>query len=176
MPRSILSFSALRAHQQRSGRALSTPHRNGGSPLRSRVVDPIEDHQVVLERIGALLDCLAELPLSVWLEIGRSVVADRTGLESREAARAILDARIVERHLGVPAWYARDAVRTAAFLASQSATGLLRSDLEIFAASHHAAEGAVLAMIARAHLPTAAFETLCAPFAEQISANDSRSD
>ena len=119
-----------------------------------------------VRRVDDFVDQLAGAPLSWWLEIGRSLGVDTQGHTGRSTARAILDATIEDRRIGVAAWYARDAVETAAFIVAEQARGWLPADRRDFAVARSAAESAALALLANSFIPREDATVLCAPFSE----------
>jgi len=122
--------------------------------------------EIHLERAHSFIDTLAELPPSSWLEVGRSLLADRDGRATRDVAWSALERVIREHQLEVSAWNVRDAVETVAFLVTPSHARLSRAERRSSDAARQAAEDAAAAMLARPYLDVADFETLCAPFGE----------
>lgn len=151
-----------------------TRRRTGRLPLPQRVADLTAGDEPTLDRVNAFVDRLAELPVATWLEIGRTLAGDLEAQAARSTARAILDATLADRELGLAAWYAKDAVETSAFLASHSAGRLSSADRRAFAGAHGAAEVAALALLAEDHLSAEDFTALYFPFADDIPADASR--
>ena len=121
---------------------------------------------VGLDAARSFAEGLADLPTWAWLEVGHSVLRDRSSNTTRAVASAMLGATINGRGLAVAAWYACDAVETSAFYASR-ARGWTPSDRRAFAAAYSAAEDAALALLCREFLPASDCATLCEPFAAQ---------
>ncbi len=121
-----------------------------------------------LSRVDEFVDRLASLPFATWAEIGAGVSGDRDLLARRATAHTLLDAILADRQLLVTAWYVRDAVDTAAFLASRTAITPKSAQRRLFAAAHGAAEAAALALLAADHLARADRDVLCEPFAEYL--------
>jgi hypothetical protein len=67
-------------------------------------------------------------------------------------------------------WSVRDAVDTAAHIATREAHQWSRQERGAFAAAHGAAEAAALALLVREHLPTETYRALTVPFAACIDA------
>jgi hypothetical protein len=148
--------------------------RTGRLPLPQQVAELASREAPTLDRVNAFVDRLAELPLTAWLEIGRSLAVDADFQAARSTARAILDATIADRELSIAAWYAKDAVETSAFLASHPSGRLSPPERRAFAAAHGAAEVAALALLAEDHLSAADFAVLYLPFADEVPAGTSR--
>jgi len=134
----------------------------------SSIIESRFTRRARLERALLLVDALAELPISSWVDIGRLLLAEHDGLATRVTARAALDAVIADRPLRVAAWYALDALETAVFLARRG--GLRRSFAERQAldAACDAAQDAALALLALPRLAAADFDVLCRPFAQHV--------
>jgi len=120
-------------------------------------------------KLAAFLDRLLELSVVDWIRIGRSLIADRDALLVRQRAWALLEAAIADHRLGVAAWEIRDAIDTAACLATRGARGWSRDTRGCFASTHGAAEAAALALLARGHLRADAVAALTTPFAALIA-------
>jgi hypothetical protein len=75
---------------------------------------------------------------------------------------------IAEQRFHVAAWYVRDAVETAAFLARRQMYRGSREERCLFAAAHGAAEVATVALLAREHVSTESLCALCAPFVRHL--------
>jgi hypothetical protein len=118
---------------------------------------------VGLDAAQSFVQRLADLPTWAWLEVGHSLLRDRSSQAARATAAALLGATINGRGLAVAAWYACDAIETSAFYASR-ARCWTPSDRRAFAAAHLAAEHAALALLARQFVPDAQCATLVAPF------------
>jgi len=143
--------------------------RTGRLRLPRQVTELNSANEPWLERVNAFIDRLADQPLDAWLDVGRSIVANDRLRSDRCTAWAIVDATIADRGLAIGAWYARDAVETAAFLARTSAVSShrwSRSGHRCFAAAHGAAEEACLALLAREFVAKEDVDALCAPFSE----------
>jgi hypothetical protein len=155
-------FSSGRVVAAHSGAARRA--RVGRLRLPRAVVELTPRDEPALAAVNEFADRIADLPLAAWIDAGRSVIADRSSLEPRSTAFAILATTINDRGLAVAAWYARDAIETSAFYASQSATRWNPGDRRAFAAAHAAAEDAALALLARNFQSVADRGVLCAPF------------
>lgn len=116
------------------------------------------------DAVNDFLDRLTELALTVWLSIGREL-SESGSLPVRQLARADVDTAIAERALAIAAWHVRDAIETAACLASHQTWRWSRADRCLFASTHGAAEAAALALLAFQHIPAESLRALCAPFA-----------
>lgn len=138
--------------------------RTGRLPLPRQVAELTPNDVPALETVNAFVDLLVGLPLAAWLDIGRSISSDREGLRARRDAWDQLDTTITAQRLGLSAWYVRDAVETAAFLASRCTPRWSAEERRMFAAAHGAAETAALALLARVHLSAETLGILCAPF------------
>ncbi len=138
--------------------------RTGRLSLPQGVAEMSAGEVPALERVNDFVDRLAALPLADWLSVGRLLAADRVALTARSSAWPILDAAIGVRGLRVAAWYVRDAVETAAFLASGSACGWTSDERRAFAGAHRAAEEAALALLVQPDLPAIDFAVFYAPF------------
>ena len=138
--------------------------RTGRLALPREVAELTPNNEPALEIVNAFVDLLAGLPVAAWLDIGRSIASDREGLPVRRDAWNQLDATIADQRLGLSAWYVRDAVETAAFLASGCMSRWTAEERRMFAAAQRAAETAALALLARVHLPAETLGILCAPF------------
>lgn len=117
----------------------------------------------VLEDVNRFAERLDELPAQAWIEVGSSLLRDRSGSARRATAFAVLDATLNGCGLAVAAWYACDAIETAAFYASR-ASDWTSSDRRAFAAARAAAEDAALAILARRFVPATECATLVEPF------------
>ena len=142
--------------------------RMGRLPIPRHAAELTPSDEPALACVNAFVDRLLDLPFFAWLAIGQSVSSEH-GLPVRRAARDALDVAIVDHGLGVPAWYVRDAVETAAFLAARGVSQWSRRERALFAAAHGTAETAALALLARAHLPAAMLRTLSISFASYIA-------
>ena len=72
-----------------------------------------------LALVNVFADRLVTLPYREWPEtVGNSQIAGAARASQRATAFAILDATLGTQGLGIAAWYARDAVETSAFLAT----------------------------------------------------------
>ena len=174
---SFLAGGAVGAALTRVARARNSSG-NGGSrmrtgrlPLPASVASLTADDVPALDRVNAFVDRLAELPARAWIEIGRARMStpadDRHGI-----AFALLEATIGAHEMGVTAWYVRDAVETAAFLAASAMPRWTREERRAFVAAQGAAEDAALALLARSYLAQADFDLLFASFgAEQLTAS-----
>lgn len=146
--------------------------RGGRLPLPSSVRRLDDSDEPALAPVHRFVDALCELPLAHWLRIGRRVAGDQQGVAVRVATRALLDRVLVEQRLGIAAWHVRDAVETVAFLATRTAPPLSRAERRELMTAQDAAEEAALALLAREHLPEAAYETLGRAFSTLLSAKD----
>jgi hypothetical protein len=117
-----------------------------------------------LEAVHAFAERLATLPYQRWLEIGRTLPADASERSPRAATPAALEAAIAAQGLAFAAWLARDAVETAAFLATDVAWRCSARERRVIARTRRAAEAAALALLVRDALPPPDFATLLAPF------------
>ena len=115
--------------------------------------------------VNAFVDWLAGMPLAVWLGIGRGVANERTRITARGVAWDELQRAICAHELQISSWFVRDAVETAAFLASHSVRRWSPEDRRFFAAAHGAAEISALALLARPFLELPHFESLYEPVA-----------
>lgn len=138
--------------------------RVGRLRLPAAVVELTPQDEPALAAVNTFADGLAELPVSAWLDAGRSVMSAASRVASRSTSYAILEATINDRGLAVAAWYVRDAIETSAFYASRSVNRWTRVDRRAFAAAHAAAEEAALALLARAFLSAQDLAILSAPF------------
>jgi len=143
--------------------------RIGRLRLPRQVAELTPDDEPALAAVNAFADRLAELPLSEWLAVGRTLVEDPSIYAHRETPYAILETTVNDRRLGVAAWYVRDAIETSAYYASQPMKRWTSAERRAFAAAHAAAEEAALAILARVHLGAEDFAALCAPFAPWLS-------
>jgi hypothetical protein len=144
----------------------SMPRRNAGRLLLPASAARLtEDDESSLRRVNPFIDRLAELRVSDWVAIGRTVIEGRSAIAARSAAWVTVDATIAHWRLGVVAWHVRDAIETAAFLACHSGPVLSRSDRQMFFAAQGAAEDAALALLVHGYIPEQDVESLCAPFA-----------
>jgi hypothetical protein len=143
--------------------------RMGHLAIPRQVAELTPSDEPALECVNAFVDRLVDLPFFAWLAIGQSVSSQHDGLPVRLAARDALDIAIVDHGLGVPAWYVRDAVETAAFLAARRVSPWSRRERALFSAAHGTAATAALALLARAHLPAAMLRTLSISFAGYIA-------
>lgn len=109
-------------------------------------------------------DGLAALPLQCWLDVGRDLMANDPIAARRQLAVAVLGATIADRRLAVDAWYARDAVQTAAYLARLGTPAVSVLERRRFSAACAAASEAAVALVARTDLPNDDFALLIAPF------------
>ena len=143
--------------------------RMGHLPIPRHVAELTPSDDPALECVNAFVDRLLDLPFFAWLAIGHSVSSEHDGLPVRRAALDALDVAIADHGLGVPAWYVRDAIETAAFLAARGVSQWSRRERGLFAAAHGTAETEALALLARAHLPAAVLRTLSISFASYIA-------
>jgi hypothetical protein len=143
--------------------------------LRASQPSPLEVDQPSQARRGvdAFLDRLIELPLAEWLAIGELIVVDRDHVPVRRRAWDELEAKLRTGRLGVAAWSIRDAVDTAAYIATCESHRWTRHERGAFAAAHGAAEAAALALLARDDLPAEIYRSLTAPFAACVAGADS---
>jgi hypothetical protein len=118
---------------------------------------------VGLDAVQSFAQRLADLPTWAWLEVGHTLLRDRSSQGARAAAAALLGATINGRGLAVAAWYACDAIETSAFYASR-VRSWAPSERRAFAAARAAAEDAALALLAREFLPDGDRAVLAAPF------------
>jgi len=146
--------------------------RMGHLPIPRHVAELSPSDEPPSACVNAFVDRLVDLPFFAWLTIGQSVSSEHDGIPVRRAALDALDAldvAIVDHGLGVPAWYVRDAVQTAAFFAARGVAQWSRRERGLFVAAHGTAETAALALLARAHLPAAVLRTLSMSFASYIA-------
>jgi hypothetical protein len=120
--------------------------------------------------VDAFADRVAELPLTAWLSVGRSLVESAPPSTLRATSRAILEATINDAGLAVAAWYVRDAIGTSAHYASVACHRWTSAERRCFAAARAAAEDAALATLASRFLSAEDFDVLCAPFARLVDA------
>ncbi len=142
--------------------------RVGRLRLPRAVVELTPHDEPALAAVNDFADRLADLPMSAWLEVGRSVMDSRSSDDSRPTSYAILAATINDCGLSVTAWYVRDAIETSAFYASHAVRCWKSGDRRAFAAAHAAAEDAALALLAREFLPASDRATLCGPFDSMV--------
>ncbi len=116
-----------------------------------------------LDAARSFAERLADLPTWAWLEVGNSLLSDRSSRARRAAASALLDATINARGLALAAWYACDAIETSAFYVSGERC-LTPSDRRALAAAYAAAEDAALALLAAQFVSAADCAMLVAPF------------
>ena len=143
-------------------------HRTGIVPLPASVPELTPSADPALRGVNTFVDRLIELPLSSWLTIGSELMADREGLLVRQRAWSDVEAAISGAGLAVAAWYARDAVETAAYVVSRHTSRWSREERCRFAATQGAADAAALSLLAHAHIPTQTLRILCVPFAASI--------
>lgn len=122
-----------------------------------------------LGSVDTFLDQLVDLPLAEWLMIGEALVADRDHVAVRRRAWDELEETLLRSRLGLAVWEIRDAVDTAAFIATRESHRWSRHERRTFAAAHGAAEAAALALLVRGDLPTDTYRALTAPFAASIA-------
>ena len=139
--------------------------RRRSSPRRPALLSG--DEQRPVAEVSTLVDWLADLPLPLWLDIGRSVASDRLRLAVRGAAWEELQRAICAKELQITAWFVRDAVETAAFLAGHSVRQWSPEDRRFFAAAHGAVEASALALLARPFLELPYFEILYEPVSDR---------
>jgi hypothetical protein len=144
--------------------ALLRRMRTGRLPLPPQVAELAANDEPPLAAVNAFADRLADLPLSSWLAVGKSLVDNPTAYAHRATPFAILEATINDRGLAVAAWYVRDAIDTSAHYASHTTTRWTSRDRRAFAAAHAVAEETALALLARPHLSADDYSALCAPF------------
>lgn len=149
--------------------------RVGRLQLPQRVADLTPEDEPGLADVDVFVDRLAELPIDVWLDVGRSLLGHNSTVGQRATAFAILEATIGAYGLGLAAWYTRDAVETSAFLASKSVSRWTSEGRCTFAAAHAAAEDAALAVLARDKLAARDFALLVAPYASFAPVDGKRS-
>jgi len=147
------------------------------SPLSSPRATPSAPSTPPRELAAAFLDRLDDLPRAGWIAVGRRLLADPAGHASRQAAAAALTAAIAEQGLVVAAWRLRDAVETAAQLASAGCLphggrrGALApctaSERRALEAARLAAERAVLALLVHRWLSAEDYARLVSPFAAE---------
>lgn len=154
-----------------NGTAAARDARSARLPLPQRVTEPAAADGPSLALVNLFVDRLAELPTHEWLEVGRNWIADGARPPQRAAAIEMLDATICAHGLEVAAWYARDAVETSAFLATQRTPRWAATERRIFAAAHGAAEKAALAVLAHDLLAPEQLATLLAPFERALSSS-----
>lgn len=145
--------------------------RTGRLPLPRLVTELTPRIEPALARVDTFVDGLADLSLASWLDIGRSIVSNHDLSTGRSAAVSSMDAAITEHGHAVSAWYVRDAVETAAFLAMNAAPRPSSEARRLFAAAHGAAEDLALSLLVRDSLSEADFAVLYAPFAPALAEN-----
>lgn len=158
-------------------RLTSSPDNRGGAsapPARGvravrlalprAIAELTPEDEPALAGVNAFVDQLVDLPASEWEAVGRAVAADHAALLVRRAAWTAIDGAITDHGLGMTAWYVRDAVDTAAFLASRGVSRWSPDGRRMFAAAHGAAEVAALALLARTRLGADTLSVACAPF------------
>jgi hypothetical protein len=118
----------------------------------------------------AFIDRLAAQPLSRWLDLGRVLVSDRSGLRERQRAWRRVDSVIAAHALSVSAWYIRDAVDTIVFLCSCERQRWTGDERLALAAAHAAAEAAALSLLVQGLADEREVELLCAPFGPKAEA------
>lgn len=155
-----------------NGAAVARDSRNGRLPLPQRVTEPAPANGPSLALVNVFVDRLAELPTREWLEVGRNRIADSVNAPERAAAIEVLDVTICAHGLEVAAWYARDAVETSAFLATNRTPRWTTTERRIVAAAHEAAETAALALLAHHLLGPEQLATLLAPFERAVSGSE----
>ena len=146
--------------------------RMGHLPIPRHVTELSLSDEPASACVNAFVYRLVDLPFFAWLTIGQSVSSEHDGIPVRRAALDALDAldvAIVDHGLGVPAWYVRDAVQTAAFFAARGVAQWSRRERGLFVAAHGTAETAALALLGRAHLPAAVLRTLSMSFGSYIA-------
>ena len=146
--------------------------RTGRLPLPQCVTALTPTDEPALALVNVFADRLVTLPYREWLDVGNSQIAGTATASQRATAFAILDATLGTQGLGIAAWYARDAVETSAFLATNGVPRCTAGDRRVIAAAHGAAEVAALALLARDALAPADFATLFAPFEHVISSDE----
>jgi hypothetical protein len=119
--------------------------------------------------VTAFVDRLAELALRDWLELGADIAAVSAQSAAWDDAWHGLQLAVSDHGLQLAAWYVRDAVQTAAFLASRRARRCSRRDGLVFSAARRAAESAALAIIARPYLDPEDFSLLQKPVAHLVA-------
>ena len=153
---------------------LLPPDNAAGTSLRRRatlaLLPPLSSElpattEAALDAAMRFMDRLVELRLRDWLAVGRRLIADREGLAVRQRAWMEVDAAIGAHGLALAAWHMREALETAAFLVSQTASRWTREERRQFAATQGAAEAAALALLAQTHTRTDTVRTLWEPFA-----------
>lgn len=121
--------------------------------------------EATLDGVEQFIDRLGALLLPSWLLIGRTLLADPFGADVRQSAWCEVEAAIAAHCLALGAWHVRDALETATFSLTRTASGWTRLERCQFAAARHAAIGAVLALLVRPHIVPRTVQVLCAPFA-----------
>jgi hypothetical protein len=117
--------------------------------------------------VDAFVDRLVELPLSDWLAIGTELSADG-GVVAQRTWHCV-QRTIARVGLGLTAWKVRDAVVTAAFLASRRKMRWSRDERSSFATARGAAEATALAFLVRDHVDIETLRCLFAPFASCLT-------
>ena len=151
---------------------LATRTRTGHLPLPNCVTALTPTDVPGLALVNVFVDRLAELPYQAWLAIGRAQLTAAARVAPRATPFAILEATIATQGLGFAAWYARDAVETSAFLATNGASQCSPGGRRVIARAHGAAEAAALALLARDALAPTDFATLYAPFEHVLSSDE----
>jgi len=139
--------------------------RSDPTPHAARAVE-----QAAVAEVNAFVDWLAALPLSAWLEVGRAISGNREQIAARGLAWEFLQDAIAEHDLQVAAWFVRDAVETAAFLASHSVRRWSPGERRVFAAAHGGAEAAALSLLGRSFLHAAHLTSLYGMFGDRRAA------
>ena len=111
--------------------------------------------------IDALIDVLSDLRISRWPAAPASAA-------EYALARAFVDVALADGRRDVAAWYVRDCVDTAVFLACRAEGATRRETCE---RARVTAEGAALALLARPAIDARDFERLYAPCAALLSAS-----
>lgn len=152
--------------------ALAPGMRTGRLPLPTCVTALTPADEPALALVNLFADRLAELPHDEWLDVGRREMANAANAAHRATAFAILEATISTQGLGIAAWYARDAIETAVFLATNGQPQWRTDERRAIAVAHAAAEDAALALLARDALAPTDFAPLFAPFAHVLPSDE----
>jgi hypothetical protein len=154
-------------------RAAPAPRmRTGRLPLPTCVTALTPADEPALALVNVFADRLAALPYDEWLDVGRREMANAASAAHRATAFAILEATISTQGLGIAAWYARDVIETAAFMATNGEPRRRTDERRAMAVAHAAAEDAALALLARDALAPTDFAPLFAPFEHVLSGDE----
>lgn len=114
-------------------------------------------------KLEAWLDSLAELSLTEWMHIGRTV-GSRPALMTLGSACRGVDDLIERQSLGLEAWLIRDLVETTTYHIERAASRLSRRAQSELAIARMAAEWAALGVAVESWLPADQLSILIRPF------------